>query len=102
MIIAIYVDNILLIGASVSQTMSINKAFKTRFSIFDLGVSLFYLGITVCRDRSNTIPRLGQAGYLEKVLQDHNMLECKPLATHIDGRLIFLADGYFSPAEFCF
>ena len=67
MTIAIYVDDILLVGASVSQVISIKKALKTRFSMSDIGASLFSLGMTVCRDRSNGILRLGQSGYLEKV-----------------------------------
>jgi hypothetical protein len=33
----------------------------------------YYLGMTITRDRANSIIRLGQVGCIEKFLQDHGM-----------------------------
>lgn len=53
----------------------------------DLGPVLFYLGMAVTRDRATQIFCLGQQAYLENILQDHGMWDCKAVAVLIDGVL---------------
>ena len=50
----------------------------------DLGACVYYLGMTVTRDRANRIIRLGQAGYVERVLRDNGMWEAKPVSTPME------------------
>ena len=73
MIIAIYVDDLLICGTERKEINSIKDAFKAKFHMSDLGPVLFYLGMAVMRDRVNKILRLGQQAYLKKILQDHGM-----------------------------
>ncbi len=67
----------------------------------DLGSVSYYLRMTVTRERTSRILRLGQVGYLEQVLQTHGMWNCKPVATHMDLSLIAAATDYQFTSEFC-
>jgi hypothetical protein len=42
----------------------------------DLGLSKYYLGIEIIRDRKNRVLKLGQQGYIEKVLRDFDIWNC--------------------------
>jgi hypothetical protein len=67
-IIAIYVDDLLLIGASKPDINKIKAALSKRFKMLDLGACYFYLGIEVICDRPRRTLRLSQKAYIEKVL----------------------------------
>ena len=72
-IIAVYVDNILLAGPNKKEIQGIKDKLNKRFQIIDLGPCAYYLGITVTKDRANRILRLGQAGYIEKFVTEHGI-----------------------------
>ena len=72
-ILAIYVDDLLLFGASRSNIQIIKDSLKKRFRMVDLGSDSYYLGMTITRERTSRILRLGQVGYLQQVLQTHKM-----------------------------
>ena len=67
MIIAIYVDDLLICGAERKEINNIKDTLKAKFHMSDLGTVSFYLGIAVIRDCANRIFRLGQQTYLEKI-----------------------------------
>jgi hypothetical protein len=50
----------------------------------NLGPCTYYLGISVCRDQPAHSLQLHQKGYIEKVLQEFNIWDCKPVVTPID------------------
>jgi hypothetical protein len=50
MIITIYVNNLLITGASKSAINQIKASLSKRFKIIDLGACYFYLSIEVTRD----------------------------------------------------
>ena len=75
-IIAIYVDDILLIGPDMAHIKFTKSKLSQKFSMTDLAQCKYYLGIHVIRDRPNRTIRLSQAGYVEKVLKDFEMWEC--------------------------
>ncbi len=87
-ILAIYVDDLLLVGASRSEIQNIKDSLQKRFRMVDLGSAAYYLAMTVTRDCTKRILRLGQLGYLEQVLRTHGMLDSKPVATPMDTSLI--------------
>lgn len=80
-IIAIYVDDLLITGRNRKEIDAIKQALSTRFQMSDLGPVNFYLGMTVTRDRPNRTLRLGQQSYLTKVLRDFGMEDCKHTVT---------------------
>ena len=67
-IIAIYVDDLLIAGASKSAIDQIKASLSERFKMTDLGACHFYLNIEVIRDRPRRTLRLSQTAYIQKVL----------------------------------
>jgi hypothetical protein len=85
--IAVYVDDLLIIGPDKGEIQKIKDALSTRFKMTDLGPCKFYLGMEVYRDRPNRILQLTQAGYIERVLYGFGMNECKPLVVPMDPNI---------------
>ena len=83
-IIAIYVDDLLISGRDRTEVDAIKTALSKRFQMSDLGPVGYYLGMTITRDRQNRVLRLGQKAYISKLLHDFGMLECKPSPTPMD------------------
>ena len=65
----------------------------------DLGLCKFYFGMTVTRDWRKRILRLGQLAYLEKILLDHQMIDCKPAPTPIETQNLKVASADYQPEE---
>ena len=80
-IIALYVDDILLVGPSKDHIAQVKKALDQKFKMTDLGPIHYYLGMTVTRDRPNRTLRLGQEAYVERVVRDHGQWEAAPCYT---------------------
>jgi Reverse transcriptase (RNA-dependent DNA polymerase) len=83
-IIAIYVDDLLIAGASKPDIDKIKDNLKQRFKISNLGACHFYLGMEVIRDRPRRTLRLSQTAYLRKVLQDFGMEHCSGVTTPME------------------
>jgi transposase InsO family protein len=83
-IIAVYVDDLLITGRDRKEIDTLKKALSKRFQMSDLGAVNFYLGMTVTRDRPNRTLYLGQQSYITKVLRDFGMEDCKPAVTPMD------------------
>lgn len=64
--IAVYVDDLLIVGPDTPEIQLIKDALAKRFSMSDMGPIAFYLGMTITRDRKRRILRLGQRTYLEE------------------------------------
>ena len=90
MIIAIYVDDLLICGAERKEINKVKDALKAKFHMSDLGPVSFYLGMAVTRDRANKILCLSQEAYLNKFLKDHRIWGYKAVAVPIDGSLTLL------------
>lgn len=58
MIIAIYVDDLLIAGDSMANINSIKESLSKRFHMSDLGACHFYLSMEVTRDRPQRTLRL--------------------------------------------
>jgi hypothetical protein len=93
--IAVYVDDLLIIGPDRTELQCLKTRLSTRFQMTDLGPIAFYLGMTVTRDRKNRILRLGQKSYLEEGIRNIGLwdspLQKTPMAT---GRLDPAGDDY--------
>lgn len=95
MIIAIYVDDLLIAGPSKNDISEIKRALNGRFQMSDLGPCTHYLGISVRRDRANRSIYLSQRGYIEKFLKDLGMWDVKTAVTPLDSsRLPEAPQGY--------
>lgn len=77
-------DNLQITGSSLVEIQAVKHVLGERFHVSDLGSCQYYLGMTVARDRKNRILRLGQWAYLEKILRDHEMTDCKAEPTPVE------------------
>lgn len=73
----LYVDDILLIGNDVGVLSSVKLWLSQNFSMKDLGIASYILGIKVYRDRSKRLLGLSQSMYIDKVLKRFNMQDSK-------------------------
>lgn len=80
LVILLYVDDIMVIGTSLSQIEEIKLALDIAFTIKDLGQLTYFLGIEV--HRRNGI-FLSQKNYIKDILTDAGMGECFAAPAHL-------------------
>lgn len=81
-ILALYVDDTILISDSPSGTLiKAKEILSSRFSMTDLGELHSFLGISVKKDRTKHEIKLLQESYVKQVLRKFNMDSSKPCAT---------------------
>ena len=73
MFLALYVDDILLIGNDVELLNSVKNYLDSKFSMKDLGEVAYVLGIKIYRDRLRRLLALSQSTYLDKILKRSGM-----------------------------
>jgi len=83
-IIALYVDDLLIIGNSKTQIAQLKGEFKNRFEMKDLGPATVMLGIQITRDRQNKKLSISQAEYTNYILTRFGMEQSKPISTPMD------------------
>lgn len=99
-ILAIYVEDLLLVGESRLEIQNIKESLQKHFRMVDLGSATYYLGMTITRDRTNRILRLRQLGYLKQALKTHGMLDLIPVTTPMDTSLVAATTDYLCTNEF--
>jgi len=101
-IIAVYVDDLLLFGRDPIAISRLKISLNERFLMKDLGPVSYYLGVYIQRDRSQRTLSLSQTAYMDKVLNDFQMTDVTPVDTPMatDCKLRKAQDGYESPPEF--
>ena len=101
LIVAVYTDDLQITGSSLAEIHAVKQALSERFHMSDLGPCQYYLGITVTCDRKNRILRLGQRAYLEKILRDHKIADCKAAPTPMETQHLEDSSRDYQPtAEF--
>lgn len=95
-------DDLQITGSSLAEIHAIKQALSERFHMSDLRPCQYYLGMTVTHNRKNRILRLGQRAYLEKILRDHKMIDCKAAPTPMETQHLEDSPPDYQPtAEFC-
>lgn len=84
LIIALYVDDLLLIGNSLILIQKLKKSFSEKFEMKDLGPARIMLGIQIERDRVNRKLFISQKDYVEYTLQRFGMENSKSVSTPMD------------------
>ena len=86
-ILALYVDDMLIVGANMAEIDRLKKQLLENFEMKDLGPAKQILGMRISRDRSKGILNLSQEKYIEKLLSRFNVGNAKtrntPLETHL-------------------
>jgi len=80
-IVALYVDDSILVGKQGEFIQIFKSALSKRFEIEDLGPAGWLLGCRIERARSKRIIRLGQEQYITDILDEFNMSSSLPVGT---------------------
>ncbi|KAI1001438.1 Retrovirus-related Pol polyprotein from transposon TNT 1-94 [Podosphaera aphanis] len=93
LIIAVYVDDIVLFGEQGSLMDKIVNGLKTEFKVNDLGILHWLLGIQI--EYHNASITLSQTAYIDRILNRFSMHDCNPVSLPIDcnHRLMSAIDG---------
>lgn len=86
-IIALYVDDLLIASKDLAKIVEIKQALSRRFKMKDLGKAHYCLGIQIIRDRENKTIKLSQTRYADTILERFNMANCKPISTPMEPGL---------------
>jgi hypothetical protein len=74
----IHVDDLVIVGPDVTF---LKTAIKSRFEMDDLGDCKWVLGMRVTRDRANRTLTLSQDRYCKEILEEYDMLDCRPITS---------------------
>lgn len=85
LIVGVYVDDLVIIGASCDDIQLFKKEMCRVFRMSDLGLLRYYLGIEV-KQGPNGIS-LSQGAYAEKILERSGMAECNSCQVPMEPRL---------------
>ena len=83
-IIAVYVDDLLIVGPHASDIKGLKESISKRFKIKDLNEVTHYLGVKVVRDRANKTMWLTQTAFIKKLVDDCGLTDCRPVSTPME------------------
>jgi Reverse transcriptase (RNA-dependent DNA polymerase) len=79
-IIAVWVDDLTILGRTVDIINSVKKNLTDTFEMKDLGELEYFLGIQVIRDRAGHGIHINQSRYISMILNRFSMLESNPVS----------------------
>jgi hypothetical protein len=85
LIVALYVDDLLLFSKTVGEIQPLKKALSSTFEMKDLGEAKYVLGISITRNRSKRTLIIDQEHYVRNVLQEHGLENGKTVKTPVEG-----------------
>ena len=83
-IIALYVDDILIVSNNNEMLNAEKKLLGQKFDMVDQGKLHYILGMSIHRDRAAKTLKIKQSKYLESVLKKFDMENCKPVSTPLE------------------
>ena len=87
LMIALYVDDLLIAGKNPDVIKRFKKAIQERFKMKDLGELRWMLGMEVIRNRRKRTIEINQTAYMQSVLERFGMENCKAVSTPMVGAL---------------
>lgn len=85
LIIAIYVDDILIFSNSEELEEKVKNALKCDFKMKDIGEASSILGVRITRDKTRNTISLDQTAYINRILSKFNMQNCKPVKSPLEN-----------------
>ena len=92
-LIAIYVDDILLAGKSITRMNTVKQALSQKFQVKDMGELSYFLGVKVIHDHNAGSVWIGQQSYTESILRKFGMEDCKTIRTPVDSSTKLVKGG---------
>ena len=83
-IIAVYVDNLIILVEDASEMQKIKDVLKAQFKIKDMRELHYCLGVGVVQDKENKQIWLHQGHYIEKIVKKFGQTEAKTVSTPAD------------------
>lgn len=83
--ILIYVDNVIIVGNDANKIQEIKRCLHSKFSIKDLGVIKYFLGIEVAKTSNGLV--LSQRKFTLDILKDSGMMGARPSSFPIEQNL---------------
>nr|GEW00571.1 hypothetical protein [Tanacetum cinerariifolium] len=93
----VYVDDILITRNCATEFQATKVALDDKFTIKDLGLTQYFLGIKICRSKGGT--HFNQRKYILDLLQDARLTACKPTPSPVPTYLKLYADKGTSLAD---
>lgn len=84
LIIAVYVDDILIVSSDGALTNRLKSVLSSKFKMKDIGEASSILGINIVRDRKHGVITIDQSQYIKKVLERFGMHDSNPAASPLD------------------
>jgi Reverse transcriptase (RNA-dependent DNA polymerase) len=97
LIVGVYVDDLIITGGSIRDIDKFKSQMKGLFSMSDLGLLSYYLGIEVCQTPTRTT--LNQSGFAKKVLEKCGMKDCNSTQIPMEPRLKLNKDSLEPPVD---
>jgi Reverse transcriptase (RNA-dependent DNA polymerase) len=85
LIVGVYVDDLIITGEYIQDIDKFKSHMKNLFSMSDIGLLSYYLGIEVCQISQRIT--LNQSVYAKKVLDKYGMKDCNPTQILMEPRL---------------
>ena len=97
LIIGVYVDDLIITGECIQDIDKFKSQMKKLFSMSDLGLLSYYLGIEVCQNSQRIT--LNQSAYARKVLDKCGMKDCNPSQIPMEPRLKLSKESTSPPVD---
>lgn len=91
LLLGVYVDDLIITGASTTSIGAFKKEMMSIFKMSDLGLLSYYLGIEVIQEPGRIL--LCQAAYVDKILEKAGLDSCNPVAVPMEQRLKLSKQG---------
>jgi hypothetical protein len=94
--IIIYVNDLIFTKLDFAIIFKLKNVLNERFEMSDLELCIYYLNMKIFKNRRLRLLILNQSVYIEQILRDHEMWNCKSLITFMNVfyRLIKTFDEY--------
>jgi len=99
-IIAVYVDDLIVLTKTQHEMDRVKVVLSDRFRMKDMGQLHYCLGISIVQDKENNTVYLHQNQYIENLLKKFNMVDSKVVATPTDINVkLCKDDGVSQPVD---
>lgn len=86
MIVIIYVNDLIILVNNVDMIIELKSSLKREFEMSDLGKLYFFLRVHFERDRRTCTNTMDQQSYIEIILEQFGMGDCKPMGTLLNTK----------------
>jgi hypothetical protein len=97
LIVGVYVDDLVITGAKVQEIHFFKEEMKNLFSMSDLGLLRYYLGLEVKQERGHTT--LSQGAYASKLLEKAGLVDCNATRTPMEARCQLSKESSEAPVD---